>query len=145
MYDDFKNDTLRQWPMNRDYFETVELHRKEHTAQVRIDKRQLLNVARISRFDEAYDHARDQLVLTMRAAIYGKNHPERHVFRYPETWWEAVKERFAPAWFRDRYPVRFLEVAVSLEETYPDFEPAVPDKTPVVRLHILKSIEAPIW
>ena len=28
---------------------------------------------------------------------------------YPQDWWEALKERFAPSWLRKRYPVKYTE------------------------------------
>ena len=29
--------------------------------------------------------------------------------KYPADWWQALKERFAPAWFLRRWPVRYIE------------------------------------
>jgi len=144
MYNDFKDSILRRWPMN-DHIRTVELQRKEYAAQVALDEREIELCQKRGTVEEIRDHARRQLVMTMRAAIYGKDHPKRHVIRYPETWWEAVKERFAPAWFRDRYPVRFVEISASLEELYPEIETALPDRMPVMKFHIAKRIECPIW
>jgi hypothetical protein len=68
----------------------------------------------------------------MRAYIFGKDHPKREVVIYPETWWDAVKDRFAPTWFRSRFPVKYTKVTASLEEVYPDIRPAIPDKHAVL-------------
>ena len=87
-----------------------------------------------------HDETRDRLIYTLRAEIYGKHHPERQLVRYPNTWWDAFKEAWAPDWFLRRYPVRYITVNVSLEETYPEFKPAIPGKPPVVRVLINKTI-----
>jgi hypothetical protein len=31
---------------------------------------------------------------------------------WPANWWEAVKERFAPQWFKSRWPVKLLKVDI---------------------------------
>ena len=126
-------------------FDTVDLWRNEYAAQISIDEREIALCENRGQLEEIRDYARRQLVMTMRADIFGKDHPKRHVVRYPETWWEAVKERFAPAWFRDRYPVRFVEISASLKELYPEVEPCLPDRNPVMRFHVSKRIESPTW
>lgn len=37
--------------------------------------------------------------------------------RYPKTWWDAVKQRFAPKWFLKRWPV--MEVVWTAKSFYP--------------------------
>lgn len=143
-YESPQDAPLRQQPMNQD-FQTVELRRKEFTARTEINEKEIEICRRRGQIDMRYDHARRKLVMTIHAAIYGKKHPERHIIRYPETWWEAVKERFAPAWFRDRYPVRFVEISASLEELYPEVEPAMPGKTPAMIFLVAKRADRPAW
>jgi hypothetical protein len=139
MYDDFKNDLLRQWPMNRE-IQTVELRLKEYAARAELDEREMELCRRHGRLETFRDIAQQRLVMILRAEIYGKDHPKKHVIRYPETWWEAVKERFGPAWFLDRFPVRFVEISASLEELYPEIEPALADKMPVMKFYINKEV-----
>lgn len=131
MNDDFKDSILRQWPMNQ-----VELRRKEYAASIEIDEREL---------DEVRDIGHGRLLMTLRMQVYGKDHAKKHVIRYPATWRDAVKERFAPAWFLDRYPVRFTVVEASLEELYPDIEPALPDRNPVMKFTVAKRDECLVW
>jgi hypothetical protein len=33
--------------------------------------------------------------------------PAKHGVTFPRDWWQAVKERFAPRWFRRRWPVAY--------------------------------------
>jgi hypothetical protein len=124
---------------------TVELQRKDYSSQVLVDEREIESCRRLGRVEEFFDQARGALVMNMRASIYGKDHAKQHLVRYPETWWDAVKEKFAPAWFCDRYPVSFVVISTSIEELYPDFKPALPDMSPVVRINVAKQFEIPIW
>lgn len=52
------------------------------------------------------------------------------IARYPANWWEDVKARFAPAWFKRRYPVQ--ERVIDMEVLYPKV--AIPRLQHVVRL-----------
>lgn len=128
-----------------DAFREIELRRQEYAASVRVCERELENCRRLGRLEEIRDYTTGQLVMTLRAGIYGKKHPDKHVIRYPKTWWDAVKERFAPAWFRDRYPVCFVEVTASLDEMYPDLTLELPDKNPVVKFIVREDSVYPVW
>jgi len=126
----------------------VTLNRQEYRSRVEIDKRMINDLKRRGEFeiiDDMYDHARETMACEMKVAIYGKDHPKKHVVRYPTDWWESLKERFAPSWFLDKYPVKFMEVTASLEELYPDLDIALPDKSPVLKFMILKNPDYPIW
>ena len=126
-------------------FDEIELERFRYEARYRLDQRELDTIRSIGELSEFRDEMRHELVMCLRATVFGKNHPERHVIRYPSTCWDAVKERFAPAWFRDRYPVKFTVVVASLTETFPDFRPAIPDHDPVVRIAVRRQTEQPVW
>lgn len=120
--------------------QTIDLHAKEYALHKKIDLRTL---ARHSHFNEHKDNIKQEMLLELHTYIYGYNHQDEHIISYPENWWEAVKERFAPAWFRDRYPVRFSTHTATLEETFPNIEPM--EKGSVMRMNILKTSSTPIW
>lgn len=143
-YDRFKHDLLAAWPMNSAIRE-VELQRKDYASRLRVKEEQLDFLRSSAELKQFRDELEQQLVLTLHASIYGKDHPQRHVIRYPENWWEAVKERFAPCWFRDMFPVRFTEITASLEELYPEVQPELPDKRPVMKFFVSERIDTPIW
>lgn len=65
--------------------------------------------------------------LIVRVAVPAR---ETQVARYPTTWWDAVKARFAPPWFLRRWPADYIEVR--LEELY--HMVAIPEKKPALRL-----------
>lgn len=123
----------------------VELQRKDYASRVILLEDQISFLRSHSSLKQYKDELERKLVLMLHASIYGKDHPKKHVIRYPENWWEAVKERFAPCWFRELYPVKFTEVTASLEELYPEIQPALPDKRPVMKFYTTSRIDQPIW
>jgi hypothetical protein len=63
-----------------------------------------------ARVDQIVDTMRNELVFCLRYTIAGQTHS--HTTSYPSDWWEALKLRFAPLWFVQRYPVRLNHVVV---------------------------------
>ena len=47
--------------------------------------------------------------------------------RYPENWWQAFRERFFPAWWLKKYPVRYVERNINVYRTYPFFNLSIPE------------------
>ena len=45
---------------------------------------------------------------------------------FPADWLQAVKERWAPAWAKRRWPVRWTVFAVDIQAVYTDFKPSIP-------------------
>jgi hypothetical protein len=78
------------------------------------------------------------LNLYLIADVYGLHHEKRDVVRFPADWWQAFKERWAPLWFRMRYPVIYTEVTVSMREIYPDIAPKIPDKRHTFVFHTMR-------
>lgn len=54
------------------------------------------------------DDALGRIILNMTRDVYGYTCGQR-VVAYPDGWREALKERFAPAWWKRRHPVRYKE------------------------------------
>ena len=69
---------------------------------------------------EHVDFMSDSLCLMLKQKIWGKQVKEVNI-RYPRDWWEAVKERFAPKWFKKRWPVEYSLTTVDVVEFYPSF------------------------
>lgn len=65
----------------------------------------------------AHDLARG-LVMSLRGHVYGRQE-EPVEFQYPRDWWEHVKLRFAPGWFKRRYPVKMHTVTYKPYAKYP--------------------------
>jgi len=61
----------------------------------------------------------DQIILRITKAIWGREAQEKEV-RYPLDWWEAIKERWAPQWFKDRWPVEYVIEKLTARELYPE-------------------------
>jgi hypothetical protein len=66
----------------------------------------------------AVEFTGQDFVLQVRAIIWGRE-VQRQEHRYPADWWEAVKERFAPEWFKRRWPVRYTMITLKARELYP--------------------------
>jgi hypothetical protein len=52
------------------------------------------------------DIATDEMIMSLDSYVHGMTSERIVVHRkWPKDWWQAVKERFAPAWFTRRWPV----------------------------------------
>ncbi len=57
---------------------------------------------------------------------------ETQTVTFPIDWWEAVKQRWAPAWYTDRWPVRTKTVTMEAFAIYPRV--SLPEYAPGVRI-----------
>ena len=69
----------------------------------------------------------DGIVLRVRQDILGRE-IERIECRYPADWWQAVKERFAPKFILNRWPVKYIKHYVDVNVIYPNYRPALKDQ-----------------
>jgi hypothetical protein len=60
----------------------------------------------------------DEIAVQVRGIVWGRE-MQRQSHRYPADWWQAIKERFAPEWFKRRWPVRYIEITLTARELYP--------------------------
>lgn len=74
------------------------------------------------------NHIADELVFGLTARIANK---DLGSFKYPENWWEAVKERWAPKWFLKKYPVSYTVYTGKV--FYPSI--AIPDHREYVQFY----------
>ena len=61
--------------------------------------------------------------------IWGKT-IERHEIAYPLDWWQAVKKRWAPRWWLNRWPVQERTLTIELKALYPTLKYMVPKHEP---------------
>ena len=47
----------------------------------------------------------DDIIIRVRQDILGET---LKTIKYPSNWKEAIKDRFAPDWIKDRWPVRYI-------------------------------------
>ena len=62
---------------------------------------------------------------TMLATIYGEELGDRDVYQWPAGWWQAVKDRWFPAWALKRWPVQYDGVEVEWRALYPEWRAPV--------------------
>lgn len=60
----------------------------------------------------------DEMVVRLRASVWCRN-KRTDAHEYPESWWDAVKARWFPAWALRRWPARFVRVEVTSGILYP--------------------------
>lgn len=58
--------------------------------------------------------------LFVSGKVYGQKSLTEYDIKYPADWLEAVKERFAPAWYLKRHPVKYTRHHITVDAVYPD-------------------------
>jgi hypothetical protein len=58
--------------------------------------------------------------LYVSGEVYGQTGLTEYEIRYPADWWQAVKGRFAPDWFKRRYPIKYTEHHIRVDAVYPE-------------------------
>jgi hypothetical protein len=66
----------------------------------------------------ALDELTASVVLSFRARVAGER-LKTETIRFPADWWEAVKERWFPAWAKRRWPVSYRVVTMEARGLYP--------------------------
>jgi len=123
----------------------VELHKFPLITSASIDEK-IYNRATIEEREWMDDSINKQLIREMKMFLYENKHPDKHIIKYPANWIESLKERFAPSWILDKYPVKFIEHTATLREYYPLFDKALPEEYAVVRFYVNKNVvDYPTW
>jgi hypothetical protein len=79
------------------------------------------------------DYLSDMIIAQVRGYVWAEEVGKEFV-RYPADWWQAVKERWFPAWAKRKWPVKYTSWKLEIKATYPDFRPALPDNQVVYRV-----------
>lgn len=58
------------------------------------------------------DHNVEDMIYQLSLKLK-KHQLEYKEVKYPKDWWQSLKERFAPEWFKKRYPVEYKEVRLT--------------------------------
>ena len=65
------------------------------------------------------DWIENMMTLRVRQEILGQGPFACPTIEFPRNWIEAVKERFAPAWFKNRWPVKYTKNYFDVRIIYP--------------------------
>jgi hypothetical protein len=115
-------------------YKEIVLDRLEFCIRNYTEFKQVEYLKSIGEFKSFQDFDKNALVNEMRLFIYGKEHPEKNLVKYPSNWWESVKERFAPPWFLRKFPVEYTKIYVKFQELYPDLKVDSPKETPYLKI-----------
>lgn len=98
-------------------------------------------------FSVLRDDLIDRLLFRLHSYVMAEDHERaEHTFvaEYPATWWEHVKQRFAPRWFLSRYPIRMERVTKRCEFVARTYYPSLSAKyfpgAQVTRVRIDKEL-----
>ena len=75
--------------------------------------------------DVIVDETADTFIAQLTWHLAGQTLKD-HVIAYPTTWWEHLKERFAPKWFLERWPIKWTVHQYRADALYPSI--ALPEK-----------------
>jgi hypothetical protein len=92
-------------------------------------KRMFLPLTKDRIYVETDSLSRD-LVVELSTYIYGQESAPPEVIQYPANWLEAVKDRWAPMWLLNLFPVKHTVHKIEHKLLYPDL--IVPDLGPWV-------------
>lgn len=84
------------------------------------------------------DFLTDDICLRVRQCILAQK-LETVKAEWPADWWEALKARFAPAWFLRRWPVRYERRVLEAQALYPKI--ALPQNEHYMQLSIRHAYE----
>lgn len=71
-------------------------------------------------FSEGLLFLADEMVVRVHQDIFGQQ-VKKLTISYPADWWQALRERWFPAWWLARWPVRKVTHTVDVKALYPDF------------------------
>lgn len=148
---DFRQEYMGNWehPSNAFFppieIKEIELEKKQFRESLQVSKRFIGDMKYRGIWREEEDRLKDRMIYDLTVYVYGKDHPEKHVIRYPSDWIEALKERWSPSWMREKWPVKFTEVSASFQELYPNLTVALPDQYPVLKFAVIEKQKYVHW
>jgi hypothetical protein len=79
------------------------------------------------------DQLLNEMVLEMHTSIATQKVKTLEV-KYPDGWWEAFRERWAPAWWIKRHPIRYKRATLDAFALYPEISLGPDGKNRVIML-----------
>jgi hypothetical protein len=102
-------------------FELQEVFAQHVIARTTLDKQPYLHNVQALLREEA-----NNLLMTLHAFVPAQK--KTHTVRYPADWWQAVKDRWYPAWALSRWPVVYRQITVDAHRTWEHLPVTAPDK-----------------
>lgn len=85
--------------------------------------------------ESTFDFITQMVTAVITTAVYSQD-LEVVVIEAPTTWVQHLKKRFAPRWFKDRWPVQYVTVKAQMRAHYPGI--MVPNQPHVLKVMRLR-------
>ena len=72
-----------------------------------------------TRFHAEWNYEIDAMAVRLERTVWSERLGDEEV-RWPATWWDAVKDRWFPAWLKRRFPVEWKHADFTVYRGYPD-------------------------
>jgi hypothetical protein len=82
-------------------------------------------------FHDVLESAGREIMLAIEVEL-ASTFPTSHAVRYPLDWVQAFKERWAPKWFTDRWPVVYKTHVITARMLFPNLPPPKRVGEPIV-------------
>ena len=112
---------------------TVDLEKLRAVALMYISEELAQDMVNQPEVRATWDYVAKNIGLMVRMHILGRE-MERVECRWPVDWWQAFKERWFPAWAKERWPVREEVRYLVARELYPKVK--LPEKEPAIALRV---------
>lgn len=117
------------------FIEEFSLEKQKYMARHRQDSIAEERIKRDGQFDIFEDAVRQELVRSLMLEVWRESDKEVCVGEAPSDWWQAVKERFAPAWFKRKWPVQKTKFTAKASFHYPNYSPKMPEEEHRLRMY----------
>jgi len=120
--------------LNLDHqIETIKLEVTKMCTKHIINTRYLPHKVKVGAY---LDRLSRDLIITAECSIASQR-LDAFTVKYPENWIEAIKERWAPRWLLNKYPIKYHQKIYEVKAYYPKL--AIPDEQHYVLLHKLQG------
>ena len=107
--------------MTTPYFKHVHLDINKIAISKSISNELLLELGDSADLQAFFDETVQNLVIRLTSKVACS--PKKTVStRVPASAWDYIKQNYAPAWFKSRYPVEYVVVEFSAMEIFPEYK-----------------------
>lgn len=88
------------------------------------------------RLRDLHDSMMGNMCLALLSYVWADPPIESIKCEWPATWWQHVKQRWAPRWCLKRWPVRMEHRIMEAQHYYPNLPQTCPENTAHIRMNV---------